>query len=398
MASNALIPTTFPADRDCPPVLRQKLEVQEAAARPAPKPNSQARWPEAIALSVALWLFVLLLFLPIIIAKYEGENWTSVALDCSTIPVSILLAMPMFAVFRNTVHYGLRHRVIVMIVTVIFTAVVNTAYDITFQTIVSANFDGTFERLGTDFSRAYPTLLNYILVFGVNMALFQVSFARRAALKQELQLSQALANAQQAQLAALRYQLNPHFLFNALNSISALIVTKRNAEAELMTDKLSSFLRSSLNADPGELIPLEEELSLTEEYLDIESVRFGERLDVRVDCSAHACEALIPSFLVQPLVENAIKHGVARSKVATQIDITGNIEDDRLTIRVANCIAEQEGQAAVASGVGLANVRSRLDAVYGKGATLEAGVEDGRYVATISIPAALNRPERQQAG
>jgi sensor histidine kinase YesM len=391
MASSA-IPTSFPADRDCPKVLRQKLAVPETAARSAPKPSSQARWPEAIALTVSLWLFVLLLFLPIIISKYEGESWSSVALDCSTIPVSILLAMPMFAIFRNTVHYPLKNRVIVMIVTVILIALVNTAYDITFQTIVSANFDGTFASLGTDFARAYPTLLNYILVFGVNMALFQVSFARRAALKQELQLSQALANAQQAQLAALRYQLNPHFLFNALNSISALVVTKRNAEAELMTDKLSRFLRSSLNADPGELIPLEEELSLTEEYLDIESVRFGERLNVEVDCSADACLAKIPSFLVQPLVENAIKHGVARSKTATEISITGTVSDDQLIIRVANCIiGEPSGNDPAAGGVGLANVRSRLDAVYGKAASLAAGVEDGRYVATITIPAAISR-------
>ena len=391
MASSA-IPTTFPVDRDCPRVLRQKLTVPDPAARPAPKLSNQARWPEAIALTVALWLFVLLLFLPLIVAKYEGESWSSVALDCSTIPVSILLAMPMFAIFRNTVHYPLKNRVIVMIVTVIFIALVNTAYDITFQTLISASFDGTFESLGTDFARAYPTLLNYILVFGVNMALFQVSFARRAALKQELQLSQALANAQQAQLAALRYQLNPHFLFNALNSISALIVTKRNSEAELMTDKLSSFLRSSLNADPGELIPLEEELSLTEEYLDIESVRFGERLDVEVDCGADACLAKIPSFLVQPLVENAIKHGVARSKAPTKISIIGTLSDDQLVIRVANCIVgEPAGTDPAAGGVGLANVRSRLDAVYGKAASLAAGVEDGRYVATITIPAAISR-------
>jgi len=354
-----------------------------------PTTINQARWPEAIALTVALWLFVLLLFLPIIIAKYEGESWTSVALDCSTIPVSILFAMPMFAIFRNTVDWPLNSRIIVMIVTVIFTAMVNTAFDITFQMIISSRLDGVFDTLGTDLSRAYPTLLNYILVFGVNMAVFQVSFARRAALKQELQLSQALANAQQAQLAALRYQLNPHFLFNALNSISALIVTKRNAEAELMTDKLSSFLRSSLNAEPGELIPLEDELALTEEYLDIESVRFGERLQVEVDCSPDACEALIPSFLVQPLVENAIKHGVARSKGATEISITSGIEDGRLVIRVANCAADEAASPTPqSSGVGLANVRSRLEAVYGKGAELSAGLDHGKYVATVSIPVA----------
>ena len=359
--------------------------------RTMPKPISQARWPEAIALTVGLWLFVLLLFLPIIIARYGGSNWSSVALDCSTVPVSILLAMPMFAIFRNTVHWPLRNRVVVMVVTVIFTAMINTAYDLTFQTVISSRFDQIFANLGTDFSRAYPSLLNYILVFGVNMALFQVSFARRAALKQELQLSQALANAQQAQLAALRYQLNPHFLFNALNSISALIVTKRNTDAEAMTEKLSTFLRNSLNADPGELIPLEEELSLTEEYLDIESVRFGERLDVNVDCSPDACEALIPSFLVQPLVENAIKHGVARSKEPTEISITGQVQDGHLAIRVANCVAsDPTGPVPTSGGVGLINVKRRLEAVYGKAASLSAGREDGRYVATISIPVADN--------
>jgi len=391
MASSA-IPTSFPADRDCPPVLRQKLAVPENTARAAPKPSSQARWPEAIALTVALWLFVLLLFLPIIIARYEGSDWSSVALDCSTVPVSILLAMPMFAIFRNTVQFPLRSRVVVMIVTVIFTAMVNTAYDLAFQTIVNQQFDRIFDNLATDLSRAYPSLLNYILVFGVNMALFQVSFARRAALRQELQLSQALANAQEAQLAALRYQLNPHFLFNALNSISALIVTRRNEEAELMTDKLSSFLRSSLNADPGELIPLGEELSLIEEYLDIESIRFGDRLAMEVDCGPEACEALIPSFLVQPLVENAIKHGVARSKTPTQIAIEGKISDDRLVIRVANCMADEpSAPTPAAGGVGLANVSRRLEAVYGKAASLSAAPEDGTYVATISIPVALNR-------
>ena len=354
-----------------------------------PRPINQARWPEAIALTVALWLFVLLLFLPIIIARYEGSNWSSIALDCSTIPVSILLAMPMFAVFRNTVHWSLRQRVIVMVVTVILIAAVNTAYDLAFQMLISSRFDQIFANLGTDLSRAYPSLLNYILVFGVNMALFQVSFARRASIKQELQLSQALANAQQAQLAALRYQLNPHFLFNALNSISALIVTKRNQEAELMTEKLSSFLRSSLNAEPGELVPLEEELSLTEEYLDIESVRFGDRLEVEVDCSPDACEALIPSFLVQPLVENAIKHGVARAKGATRIDIHGEVADNTLLIRVAICVApDASGPPPASGGVGLANVKSRLDAVYGRAASLDARLQDGRYVATVSIPLA----------
>lgn len=393
MDSVAAFCPDFAANRDSPKILRQKLRVDGGTTRSISSASGQARWPEAIVLTVGLWLFVLLLFLPIIVARYEGvswaDSWSSVILDCSTIPVSILLAMPMFWVFKRTVDWTLDTRIVVMIVTVIATALINTFFDIVFQMIVANHVDELFQRLPADFGRAYRSLLNYILVFGVNMALFQVSFARRAALKQELALSQAISRAQEAQLAALRYQLNPHFLFNALNSISALIVTRRNEDAEQMTDKLSHFLRSSLNAEPGELIPLEEELALTEEYLEIESIRFGDRLEIDVDCTQGACEALIPSFLVQPLVENAIKHGVARAKGPTRVDISGEIDGETLRIKVANCLTDdaQDGKSSSA-GVGLTNVRQRLEAVYGKGANLAAGREGERYVATITIPVA----------
>ena len=246
-----------------------------------------------------------------------------------------------------------------------------------------------WRNLPADFSRAYSSTLNYILVFGVNMILFHVNYARRAAIQQERHLAEANVAAQQAQLAALRYQLNPHFLFNSLNSISALIVTGRNKDAEAMTDKLSSFLRSSLNADPTALIPLEEELALTEEYLDIEGVRFGDRLNVNVDCSAEACTALVPSFLVQPLVENAVKHGVARSSAPVAIEIDAAIDGGCLCIKVANCVADTESEPLrdnAGAGVGLANVERRLQAVFGKRASLDAVRENGRFVATICIP------------
>ena len=152
-------------------------------------------------------------------------------------------------------------------------------FDLMFQGWIADHVVQAWQSLPADFSRAYSSTLNYILVFGVNMILFHVNYARRAGIQQERRIAEANMAAQQAQLAALRYQLNPHFLFNSLNSISALIVTGRNKDAEAMTSRLSDFLRSSLNADPSELIPLDEELALTEEYLEIESVRFGERLE-----------------------------------------------------------------------------------------------------------------------
>jgi LytS/YehU family sensor histidine kinase len=298
-------------------------------------------------------------------------------------------AMLMFLTSRATVGLPYWTRLPLRAASVLFFASANAMFDLLFQGWIADHVTEAWHNLPTDFSRAYSSTLNYVLVFGVNMILFHVNYARRAAVQQERQLAEAQLSAQQAQLAALRYQLNPHFLFNALNSISALIVTKRNADAEAMTEKLSSFLRTSLNAEPSELIPLDEELALTEEYLAIESVRFGERLGVAIHCSQEACQALVPSFLVQPLVENAVKHGVARSVERVEIGIEAEMREGALRITVTNSI--YAGTAlnlpdASGAGVGIDNVRHRLQAVFGKRATLTAGPVDDRFIATISIP------------
>lgn len=376
--------------RDTLPDLRQDRSPQiQGLAHFMPSPKSYARWSDAVRSTVALWMFVLLVFLPRIITLHSGEPWTSVALDCVTIVVSMGFAMIMFAIYRATISLPYWSRLPVRAAAVLFFAALNTIFDMLYQGFIADNFIQAWANLPADFGRRYSSMLNYILVFGVNMILFHVNYARRAGLQQERQLADANLAAQQAQLAALRYQLNPHFLFNALNSISALIVTNRNKDAEAMTDKLSSFLRTSLNADPAELVPLDEELALTEEYLAIESVRFGERLGIRVDCEGEACHALVPSFLVQPLVENAVKHGVARSSAPIEIAIDARLTGGTLRITVSNCLTRDEtegGPAAEGAGVGLDNVRHRLQAVFGKRATLTAGPAGDSFIATISIP------------
>ena len=354
-----------------------------------PSLRKHARWFEAARTTVLLWSFVLLVFLPVVVDRHRGEPWTGVALDCSTVIVSMALAMVMFVVSRATIELPAVVRLPVRAATVILFAAANTAFDLLFQAWIADHFLEAWAALPSDFGRAYSSMLNYILVFGVNMILFHVNYTRSASIAQELRLSEAYAAAHQAQLQALRYQLNPHFLFNALYSISALIVTRRYEDAEAMTEKLASFLRNSLNADPAELIPLEEELALTEEYLDIESVRFGERLDVTVDCSPRACAALVPSFLVQPLVENAIKHGVARATEPVKIEISGEVADGQVCIRVCNCLIperERTLRGLIGPGVGIANVRRRLEAVFGEQATLVAEPEGEKFVATICLP------------
>ncbi len=348
--------------------------------------SSDARWREAVLLTLALWLFVAVIFLPTIIIRHWGTGVGSMALDFSTYLVSFALAMAMFWVFRKTVDWPQTARILILVASVFTVAVANTLFDLAYTDWVAANVESSWSNLQRTLERGYPSALNYTLVFGVNMAFFQLSFARRRELRQERQLVDARSAAQQAQLAALRYQLNPHFLFNTLNSISALIVTRRNEDAEVMTDKLSSFLRTSLACDPAELVPLEHELSLIEEYLDIEGVRFGDRLNVEIDCNTDAGRALVPGFLVQPLVENAVKHGVAPSRDPVTITVRAAIEDKDLCITVANDHAGSGASAMHGTGVGLINVERRLEAVYGKAASLTTQRGEDFYTATICIP------------
>lgn len=176
------------------------------------------------------------------------------------------------------------------------------------------------------------------------------------------------AMAHEAQLKMLRYQLNPHFLFNTLNAISTLILERNTELANRMVTKLSSFLRYSLDNDPMQKITLEQELQALQLYLDIEKVRFEDRLALKVDIEDAARDALIPSLLLQPLVENAIKYGIARAEGGGQLKISARVFAGDLLMEVSD---DGPGCELVnndipdAKGVGLRNTRERLATLYG---------------------------------
>ncbi|TFI57280.1 hypothetical protein E2493_15875 [Sphingomonas parva] len=215
----------------------------------------------------------------------------------------------------------------------------------------------------------------------------------------------AEAMALQAQTAALRLQLNPHFLFNTLNSISTLMVVDRKAEAEEMIDRLSTFLRSSLEGDPMADVPLAREIDAIDAYLDIEATRFGERLAIEIAVAPGTAEASVPNFILQPLVENAIKHGIAPRRGPALLSVGAAREGDDLVLKVANRSAslERDGgasaslgagavpvstntSAVLSTGIGLANVRRRLAARYGPAARLETEAVAGGFDAVIRLP------------
>lgn len=174
--------------------------------------------------------------------------------------------------------------------------------------------------------------------------------------------------AHEAQLRMLRYQLNPHFLFNTLNAISTLILDKNTVTANAMVSKLSNFLRYSLDKDPMKKVDVEHEIDTMKLYLEIEQLRFEDRLEVRFDIDDRARKALLPSLLLQPLVENSIKYAVAQSENGGEIEITARVIGSDLQLQVSDNgpgINTTDGTLPEFRGVGLANTRHRLRELYG---------------------------------
>jgi len=184
----------------------------------------------------------------------------------------------------------------------------------------------------------------------------------------------ARARAHEAQLRMLRYQLNPHFLFNTLNAISTLILEANNKTANAMVSRLSSFLRYSLDKDPLQKVDLEHEVSTMKLYLEIEKVRFEERLRVEFNIEPGAASALIPSMLLQPLVENSIKYAVADNISGGTIQISAKLAGSEVQIDVQDDgpgIEMENGQFPDFRGVGLRNIKERLKELYGSAQACE---------------------------
>jgi LytS/YehU family sensor histidine kinase len=197
------------------------------------------------------------------------------------------------------------------------------------------------------------------------------------------------ATAREAQLQALRYQLQPHFLFNTLNAISTLVVSKQPEQATEMIARLAGLLRNTLSFPETHVVTLREEFAVTEEYLSIEQVRFGPRLTVSLDMSPKAYEAQVPRFLLQPIVENAIRHGIARCPNGGEVAIRASAIADQLRIEIES---DRPGQSPPqprerGEGVGLANTRTRLETLYGaQGSITVSSLQNNRFLVSIEFP------------
>ena len=204
--------------------------------------------------------------------------------------------------------------------------------------------------------------------------------------EQELRLAVAEKAASTAQLVALRLQIHPHFLFNTLNTLSGLVATGRSASAERMILDLSAFLRHTLTTSPREFVSLQDELEVQRMYLAIEAVRFMDRLRVVYAIDSECVAGLVPALILQPLVENAIKHGLGDSEEPVTITIGASRRSDVLEVWVKDERREPSPCSTTGLQIGLANVRERLAALFGDRAKLHTGQEGSGWLSRISLP------------
>ena len=262
--------------------------------------------------------------------------------------------------------------------------------------IAALSMTAAFAPAADRYAQQLPFMFAFgILLFLLSLAFHYVLLAFESALRAKRRQLELEVVTREAELRALRAQIDPHFLYNSLNSISALTGSDA-AGARRMCLLLGEFLRNTLDVSARQRIPLAEELALAGRYLKIEQVRFGSRLRVeqRVDEDAAAC--LVPPLVLQPLVENAVTHGIAKLLDGGLVRLDISQSNGSLVIVLENPFdGDSGGATARAGGMGLDNVRNRLDAMFGRDARMDVRAQDGQFRVELHIPTDLAADLRQ---
>lgn len=349
------------------------------------------RWREALQLNLALWLTVM--FVIAVAAVFAGQV-RSVADGITVVTgaaTSLLIASMHPCILRRLNGRPLAYAAPALILALVGIAILQTAADYGGQYAV--DLIATDHRM-PDTSPQSLMLVGtiYWLLGSCNMALLLISGSARRIRNGETALARSEIAALRTELKMLRMQLNPHFLANSLNALSALIAEGRNAEAEAMAQHLADFLHATVHLDDAD-IRVEDEFRILQHYIDMEMMRFGARLHTELTVEPELRDFAIPNFLLQPLVENAFRHGVEHVPGRAEVRVVARRDDAALVL-----IVENEGLSPPMtsvlprdrrSGIGLANTRSRLRMLFGGEAALVTQTLHNGYRASIRLPLSL---------
>ena len=330
-------------------------------------------------------------------------SWPHVGHISLSALLGVLVSWPLRYLYRATFDNSIWNRLFIAALAVILLSAVWTAARIQGYAWI-ANEPAIWDEVHYWYFGSLFVFLSWtVLYYGIkyydlltteHQKLLQESAQKRA---EQLRRSQAESAAREAQLKMLRYQLNPHFLFNTLNAINALVRLQDSGRAQNMIQLLSNFLRHTLEQDSVENVTLEQELDTLMLYLDIEKARFEDRLVLDFAIEPEAGGAMVPTLILQPIIENAMKHAIADSEEGGSITIAARVQDDLLRLEVAD---SGPGMGAKPNpegrGIGLRNTRERLQTLYGDRYGFDiSDREPSGLVVSISLPLQQAREAQQ---
>lgn len=340
------------------------------------------KWPSFWAIQLIGWIvyFVVIYITFLTIAQPENFLYLFFFKAFRALTGFLLTSLVLRPVYRR---FGNRLSIFRLVLLVLMCAVVFgtvwTAIESVYVYLTSAAFN-TMNYL----ARAPRIALDYAMTLAAWSAFYLGIKNWRSWQTEREKALESTALAQKAQLEMLRYQLNPHFLFNALNSIRASVNEDGNRARQMIT-QLSEFLRHSLLNVENKEISLQEELEAARNYLAIEQIRFEENLEIEYEVDEKAEQFVIPCFLLNPLVENAVKHGLQVSPNPLKIKISARLEGENLVLEVANTGNLNNSQNLNGTKIGLKNVRERLESFFGGKGRLDLKQDGGFVVAKIEI-------------
>ncbi len=344
-------------------------------------------WRLIFLLSSAFGLFFFLHKALDRVTRQEDVEWLEIFLEEMTGAYSGLPLFPLLAwlVLRYPISGHWRRRLPLY-------TVAGVTYSVLDTTIIYLLRLATFSTAGLG-AYDYGILpVRYLMEMPLQLILFAILVIvltyveeRRASRERELRLETLERQLAHAQLETLQFQLQPHFLFNALNSISAVMYENPRA-ADGMIARLSDFLRSVLRSNHAQEVPLREELELVGLYLDVMKARFEDRIDCRVSCADGLESALVPQLLLQPVVENAIRYGVNPETGKIDVSVNARKQDNELQLEVTDRGPGEPADTAGGLGVGLKNINARLERLYGKSARLSIERQAAGTRVLITVP------------
>jgi len=375
----------------------QKPKVAETLSQKLNNPLDNSVY-QFLFMQLIFWLFTCFVSLFTLTLWYEQYNWNYIGHMLLQAFLGLILSIPLhwllLRIWQKSIAKNITYSIsLVLLVSFVWTLLrIQTFMHLTEEKEVWQDFGGWY--FGSIFIFLFWAGLFYVTNF---YKLLQrehnaTLIAQAQAQQEQLKRIKAQSIAKDAQMKMLRYQLNPHFLYNTLNAINALVEFEENDKAQNVIIKLSQFLRHSLESTPNIETTLAEELFILTLFLDIEKARFGDRLQFDFTVSAQAKLAKIPSLLLQPIIENSMKHAIAKNELGGTITLTADVFNDKLVIELSDSgsgikIDRNNFHPFSGKGIGLHNINSRLQTVYEKDYIFDMSIcEQGSLKTHIEIP------------